>query len=321
MRRTVSAILGLAFISQTAQAQLTLTPRIGVENSRALVSVNDSKFFSPISSQFSPQAGIRLDYKFKTGHGVFAGLSTSNTNTTFNFSDPETSLTNYFASRSTTQMRLEAGYQFNSKPIFLKSSSSNQKSSAQKRNGCSSNKVSSSKESSMKKECGSFTRSSSACGKMKSEMAKHRTKKEMIFVRLQPQLGMAYIPSVKNDFAAKVQGVQSSYTYNAGNWNTALISGMGVEFGKGKAKYFQITLQYLKGIGNMDNTILTTQSAGKTVETSYASRASSWNLSFGVPISFAKKPAEKNKVQQRNHHQQRKHHEEMRSKCSGIRRI
>ena len=92
MRRIVSAMLCLTFIVQTVFSQLTLTPRIGVENSKTLVSVNDSKFFAPIPSQFSPQAGLRLDYQFKKGHGIFAGFSTSNSNTGFNFSNPETCL-------------------------------------------------------------------------------------------------------------------------------------------------------------------------------------------------------------------------------------
>ncbi len=316
MRHSVLAILCLAFITQTAQSQLTLTPRIGVENSTTLVSVNESKFFAPIPSQFSPQAGIRLDYRFKKGHGVFGGFSTSKTNTAFNFSNPETSLTNYFASRSAAQIRLEGGYQFNTKPIYFKGSSSNKKSASQKSNSCSS-----SKEKSMKQGSGSNTRSSSHCGKMKSEVAKQKAKKESMFVRLQPQLGMAFIPSVKDDFAGKVQGTQISNTYNAGNWNTALISGMGFEFGKGKAKLFQLNLQYLKGIGNMDNSILTTQSGNKNVETIFASRASSWSLSFGIPISFGKKPAEKNKVQQKNHHSQKNRCEQVRISCGSVRRI
>ena len=139
----------------------------------------------------------------------------------------------------------------------------------------------------------------------------------MTFVRLQPQLGVAYIPSVKNDFASKIQGSQATYTYNAGNWNTALISGMGFEFGKGKTRLFQLNLQYLKGIGNMDNTILTTQSGAKSIETSYASRASSWSLSFGFPISLAKKQqVAKSKTKQKNHCEQKP-----RYSCGGMRRI
>ena len=310
MRRIVPALLCLTFIAQTVFSQLTFTPKIGVESSRTLVSVDNSKFLAPVPSQFSPQLGIKLDYQFKKGHGLFAGFSTSHSNTGFNFSNPETSLTNYSLSKPTTMFRLEGGYQFNTKPIYFKNSSSNRKSATQKTSGCSS------KQSSAKQRCGSYSRSQSHCEKKKSEVSKQKVNKQMTFVRLQPQLGVAYIPSVKNDFASKMEGSQASYTYNAGNWNTAIISGMGFEFGKGKTRLFQLTLQYLKGIGNMDNTILTTQSGAKSVETSFASRASSWSLSFGFPISLAKKPAAKNKTKQRNHCEQK-----MRSSCGGMRRI
>ena len=254
--------------------------------------------------------GLRLDYQFKKGHGVFAGFSTSHSNTGFNFPNPETSLTDYYLSKPSTLFRLEAGYQFNTKPFYFKSSSSNKKSASQKRSGCSS------KQSSAKQGCGSYSRSSSHCEKKKSEVSQQKANKQKGFVRLQPQLGLAYIPSVKNDFVSKVQGSQTVYTYHAGNWNTAILSGMGFEFGKGKTRLFQLNLQYLKGIGNMDNTILTTQSGAKSVETTYASRASSWNLSFGFPISLAKKPAAKNKTKQRNHCEQK-----TRSSCGGMRRI
>jgi hypothetical protein len=313
MRRSLFALFCLAFIAQTATSQLTLVPRIGVENSRALVSVNDNNFFTPIPSQFTPQAGIRLDYKFKKGHGVFAGVSTSNTTIAFSFTNPETSITNYFASRSTNQFRLEGGYQFNTKPVLFKNSSASKKSASQKSSSCSK------KEGSMKQGCGSYAQRSHCGEKMKSEKTKQVAKKSMISVRFQPQVGMAFIPSPKNDFASKLQGTQTNYTYNAGNWSTALISGIGFEFAKGRNKLFQVNLQYMKGIGNLDKTTLTTQSGNKSIETNFASRTSAWSLSFGIPVSFAKKPAVKHKATEKNHPQQKRHCEQIRYRCGGIR--
>lgn len=306
MRHSVSVIFCLTLVVQTAHSQLTLTPRIGFENANTRVKINDGSFFTPLSNQFSPQAGLRLDYRFKSGHGMYTGLSAGNTTVAFSFTNPEESFRNYFSSKPRTQFCLEGGYRFDSKPILLNQESKTQK--TQKKN-C--NKS----ESSMKQGCGSYMRSMAQCGKPKEEIVKQRVKKEMLFVRLQPQLGLAYIPSVKNDFAAKAEGAQTTYTYYAGNWNTALTGGMGFELGKGKKKLFQVNLQYLKGIGNLGNETLTTESGNKSVETKYASRASAWNLTFGVPVSFTKKPAAKKKTQQKNHCEQ------IRSRCGGMRRI
>jgi hypothetical protein len=302
MRQSVLAIC-LALIVQAANSQLTFTPRIGLENANTCVSVNDGKFILPLSNQLTPQAGARFDYKFKKGHGVFAGISASSTTVAFSFTNPEQSFNSNFSSRSATQVRLEGGYQFNTKPIFFKSNSNKSKPAAQRKTGCGKT------ESNMKQGCGSYSRSASHCGKSKTSLAKQKISKQPMQMRLQPQLGMAYIPSVKNGFASKVEGAQSTYTYYAGNWNTAVIGGMGFEFSKGKNKLFQVNLQYLKGIGNLGSRTLITHDGSKSVETNYSSRASSWSLNFGVPVSFVKKPAahkkQKNCQQQRSHCEQK----------------
>ena len=293
----------LLLIAQAAQSQLTFTPRIGFESANTQVSINDGNFISPVSNQLTPQAGVRFDYKFKKGHGVFAGISTSNTTVAFNFTNPEQSYSNNFSARSSTQARFEGGYQFNTKPILFKSNSSKSKPAQQSKTGCSK------RESSMKQGCGSYSRSTSHCGKSKTSMAKQKSSKPPMQMRLQPQLGMAYIPSVENDFESKVEGTQTTYTYHAGNWNTAVIGGMGFEFSKGKTKLFQVNFQYLKGIGNLGSTTLTTHDGSKSVETNYSSRASSWSLNLGVPVSFAKKSSsnktQKSCQQQRTHCEQK----------------
>lgn len=300
MRHSVLAMLGLALLAQTANSQLTLTPKLGIENSRTQVSIDGNDFIKPVSMQLTPQAGIRLDYKFKKGHGVFAGISTSNTGVEYNFTNPEASLSNYFASRSSTRVRLEGGYQFNTKPVFFKNSNASKKKTETKSGSRS--------ESNMKQGCGSYSSRSSCCERLKAEKSKQLAKAKAMSVRFQPQIGMAYIPSPKNDFSEKIQGAQTTYTYNAGNWSTALIGGMGFEFAKGKTKLFQVNLQYLKGIGNMSNELLKTESSGKSVETYYASRASSWNLSFGFPVSFAKNTAAKKHREQKSGCQQQRTH-------------
>lgn len=314
MRHSFFTAFCLAGIVQTANSQLTLLPRIGVENSKALVSVNDSKFFTPGSSQFAPQAGIRLDYKFKKGHGIFAGASTGNSTVAYNFTNPETSLTDYFISRSNTQLRLEGGYQFNTKPVFIKKNSAPKKSASQKNSNCSKKE-----ESNMNRRCGSYTQRSSCSQKTKSENSNPMVKKSPMSVSFQPLIGMAFVPSLKSDFVTKNEGRQPSYSYHAANWNTALMAGMGFEFANNKTKLFRVNLQYLVGLGNLNNKTLTTQSNNKNISTNYTSGFSAWNLSFGVPVSFTKKPAAKNKTTEKIQHQQKKHCEQIRIRCSGIR--
>ena len=122
MRHSVLAMC-LALIAQATYSQLSFTPRIGFENAQTCVSIDDGKFISPLSNQFTPQAGARFDYKFKKGHGAFAGISTSNTTVAFSFTNPEQSLSNNFSSRSSAQLRLEEDYQFNTNTILFKSNS------------------------------------------------------------------------------------------------------------------------------------------------------------------------------------------------------
>lgn len=284
MRHSFLTMFCFVLITQTAISQFTITPRLGVESSRTLVSVNDGKFFTPLSSQLSPQASLRMDYKFKKGHGIFAGISTSNTAVAFNFSDPEASAENFFASRSTAQLRSELGYQFTSKPVFFK------KNSAAKPASTKSSACSKKEESSAKQSCGSYSYRSSCSDKARqhcsSSKSNQTAKKSLMNLRFQPQVGLARIHSPKTDFTNKPEGTQTSYAYHAGNWRTALITGMGFEFAKGNNKLFVVNLQYLKGISNLNDKILTTNSGSKSIETNFASRTSAWSLNVGVPLTF-----------------------------------
>ena len=223
-------------------------------------------------------------------------------------------MTNYAAARSGTQLRLEAGYQLNTKPVLFKKSAAQKKSAEQKQKNCAKNE-----DGSMKQKCGSYVQRSSCGDKAKVEKANRLAQKATTSVRFLPYIGAAFNPSVKNDFTNKIQGTETSYTYNAGNMNTAFIAGMGFDFGKGEKKLVRINLQYLKGIGNMDNAALTTLTGNKSVVTNFASRTSAWSLSAGLPISFAKKQAVKNKTPEKKHLQKIKHCEQIRYRCGGVR--
>ena len=102
-------------------------------------------------------------------------------------------------------------------------------------------------------------------------------------------IGAAVIPSVNGDMQAKPTGSAPTYIYNAGNWNTALITGAGFEFGQNVQKQFVITVQYLRGLGNLDRTEITTISGAKQATTTLRSDASAWSVRAGIPLALTRK--------------------------------
>jgi hypothetical protein len=175
-------------------------------------------------------------------------------------------MNNFTATTGNMQLRMEGGYQFNSKPISLKSSSSCSRS-------CSRN---SSKEK-------------------QPSLSKNKNS----WVRVQPSIGMGFIPAVKSDVVSKTQAGQTTYQYNAGNWNAALIAGAGLEFGRGKTRQFTVSINYIKGIGNLDKQVISSEQAGKAVTTTLKSSTSGWSVRAGIPFTLkAKKAAAKNGARQ-----------------------
>src|SRR5215217_3307480 len=106
MRRLLLICLSAAF-GCAANAQFTVLPQLGLENSRTSVAFNNEPSFAPLGSKLSPQAAIRLDYAFKKLHGPFIGLATSRSIVNYQFSKPENGTAEYNASRGNTQLRLE----------------------------------------------------------------------------------------------------------------------------------------------------------------------------------------------------------------------
>lgn len=280
MRNAALTILLFVAFGYAANSQkFSLVPQVGFENSKTKINYNDLSSFSPIGVKFSPAASLRLNYSSKQGHGFFVGVATSRSVVSFNFTDPETALNNFTATAGNMQLRMEGGYQFNTKPISLKG---NKQSSAKKTE---------------KKDCGS----SSRCCSRNSNKAKEQSvsKSKNSWVRIQPSIGMGFIPGTKNDVAIKTQAGQTTYQYNAGNWNTALIAGTGFEFGRGSTRQFTVSLNYIKGLGNMNEQSITTVSAGKTVTTNLSSASSSWNLKVGIPFTLKAKPKSERKPEHR----------------------
>lgn len=284
-----TAALTLIFVACACAAnsqRFTLLPQVGFENSKTSVSYNGSEFYVPTGIKFSPHASLRLNYASPKGHGFFVGASSSRSQVTYNYANPELGQAIYTANHENIQVSLEGGYLFNSKPLSLGKAS----------------KSASSKENASKgSKCGSYSKSSCAsksynrCGSSKATKEKEKvSSRNNSWVRIQPSIGMGFKPVTDQELVPVVKNNQVVYDYKAGNWNTALLTGVGFEFGRGKNRLFTVSANYVKGIGNMGEQSLTTESGGKTTTTTLQSRASSWNLRVGIPFTLKKaSPAKK----------------------------
>jgi hypothetical protein len=125
-------------------------------------------------------------------------------------------------------------------------------------------------------------------------------KKPNTSLKLQPSLGIAYTPAAQNKMITKTDG----YSYIAGDYRTALVSGMGFEFGKGKQRLFTMTVHYAKGLGSNETETIITDQAIKPVVNSYRSSTSNWGMTFGIPISLTK--AKKSSAKQQKERTQQK---------------
>jgi hypothetical protein len=294
-----------AGITLTANSQFTILPQAGFENSNTKISYNDLPYSSPLA-QFQPKFGLRADYKFKNGFGPFAGISTSRASVSYSFTDPERGMTEYNASMGNMQAQLQAGLQYTSKPIFFKKQTSTTKSPKTQVETTTSN------HSYYSSRCGHYY---SACGAKKSSTAeKTKSQDKGWSLRLQPSAGVGFIPSSPEDLVINSAGSQNNYVYNAGNNKTTFLTGMGFEFAKNEKRLFTLSVNYFKGLGD-DATSFTSESAGKTTTTMLNSKLSGWGATLGIPISFIKKTATKQKVEQKPKYDCQKYKMECRYRC------
>ena len=291
------ALVGILFIASAVSAQkLSLSPQVGFENSKTSVNYNDLGSFAPLGGEFNPQVSLRLDYKFKGGFGPYFGTSTSRSVVLYSFNDLENGMNLYNATPANMQVRMESGFQYTTKPILFNKTKS------------SSNTSTSKPKSSNKSSCGSYSYRSSSCSKSyysqssrcqsKSSAAKKvENKNKGGWVRLQPSVGVGFIPSPKTDVVTKVEGGQTTYEYRAGAWNTAFTTGMGFEFGRDKRRLVNVSVNYFTGIGSMDKETITAVSGTKTSVATLESKASGWNMRIGIPFTLVEKGASKNTTQ------------------------
>jgi hypothetical protein len=302
MRKT-ALLFVIAVYGYAANAQFTLRPQAGFERPVTKISYNNAPYFKP-ECQSLPQGGIRADYQFKGGFGPFLGVFTHSPLVTYKFNDPETGMTAYDASVGNLQVQLQAGLQYSTKPLSLGKTGSSSKSTAETK-------------SETYTGCTHF--SLSCCHKHSSEAQKSKPENTWT-VRLQPSAGLAYVPSGKEDLEINNSGTQPVYTYNAGNIKTEFISGLAFEFAKNAKRFLSLSINYFTGLGN-NETAFTSESSGKTVNTTLNSKVSGWNASLGIPISFTKSNTTKKTTttSQKTYHSCSEYY--YKRKCSSYRRI
>ncbi|HMK18959.1 MAG TPA: hypothetical protein VK492_12215 [Chitinophagaceae bacterium] len=291
MRSVVlSGLFIVSAISMNAQ-KLSLTPQAGFENSRTSVNYNDLGSFAPLGGEFNPQVSLRLDYKFKQGFGPYIGASTSRSGVLYGFNDIENGMGSYVATKANMQLRMEAGYQYTTKPIFFnnaKQSTSTSKTKSSGKGSCGSYYY--------RSNCSrSYSSRSSHCQNKNTATKKAENKNKGGWIRLQPSMGIGYIAAPKTDIVTKTDGTLTAYEYRAGNWNTAFLTGMGFEFGRNNQRLLNVSINYFAGIGNMDKQTISSESGIKTNYATLESKASGWNMRIGIPFTLAEKKTTKQK--------------------------
>ena len=268
MKPAALMVVLLLFVTSVVRAQLTLLPQMGFDLSKTNLQFNELSSFAPLGSKANIKAAIKMDYRFKGGHGPYVGVGTSPSVVEFSFAEPSTAMNDFKAAMGSMQWRVEAGYQYSFKPINFKKAKA----------ATAGNKTTSS-PAVTKKTCGSYAYKSH-CGSQK----KPAPVKQNLSMRIQPSVGVAYVPSVANTVISK----GSSYQYNGGNWNTALVSAVGFEFGKGKERYMTVSLSYTKGLNNMGTQTISKTANGKTSTVDISSSSNTFGLAVGVPFNLIK---------------------------------
>ena len=111
---------------------------------------------------------------------------------------------------------------------------------------------------------------------------------------------MGFIPSVRNDVVAKVQNAQTTYRLQGRQLEYCDYSGTGFELGKNNTRLFTVSVNYYKGLGNLNTETISTQSATKNVTATLHSATSGWDVRVGIPFTLGgPKTAKKAKTEKK----------------------
>lgn len=272
-------LLGCTLLAGTAlHAQFSLLPYAGFEQSRNKVGYDKAVSATAINGNL--KAGLKMDYRFKSGHSPFVNLTTSPAPVSFVFNNTGSLL-------NTTQQggllfRLEGGYQYSSKAISL----------GKKKTAARSAPALTETTTQEKKSCGAISYRSH-CGN-RQNLSKAVPVNESLNMRLQPSLALAYVPAAEQG----VEQTASGFSYASGSWKTAIVPALGFEFAKGARKLFTLSAFYTRPLEQTDEKV-STLSEGKPYITYLAPQTATWGITLGVPFGFSKTKAVKQPVMYR----------------------
>lgn len=294
MRTVALTAFSLVAFSCAASAQkFSLLPQVGFENSHTTISYNNISCISPLGVKFTPQGSLRLNYASKQGHGFFLGAATSRASAVYSFANLETGADQYIATTGDMQVRFEGGYQFNSKPVFFKNNKAKQ--TATKKATAAAKQKATPARSGCSRSYSYYSRCGSSSKKMEAVKEAVAAPKGS-WVRIQPSVGLGFVPASRTELITKTQGAQTSFQYTAGNMNTAVLAGTGFEFGRNNTRLFTISVNYFNGIGNMGKRSITVTEGAKTTTTTLQSDVSGWNVRVGIPFNLGKSTTAKKKT-------------------------
>jgi len=261
-------LLGCALLAGTAvHAQFSLLPYAGFEQSRNNVGYGNALSAADINGNL--KAGLKMDYRFKSGHSPFVNLTTTPAPVSFAFSNTGSLLNT--TRQGGLLLRLEGGYQYSSGPISF----------GKKHTGTRTATALTETNTQQRKSCGAMAYRSH-CGERKSSM-KTAPANETLNMRLQPSLALAYVPAAVQN----VEQTAGGFTYASGSWKTAIVPALGFEFAKGAKRLFTLSAFYTRPLGRPDQKV-TTLTEGKPYITNLAPQASTWGLTLGVPFGLSK---------------------------------
>jgi hypothetical protein len=264
MRKAALASLVFVACGIATNAQLSVSPRVGIEQAFNCVKYNNTSCINPISPNISPQISVRADYLFNKVHGPFVGIASNRSLVNYEFTNAETGDKEFTSAQGDWKLRLEAGYQVSSKPISLKRTAKQPATTVSTAN-----------------------LSPCAAARMRAAMAKV-PQKPVMTMRIQPYAGMAFVPNPEQAVTTAMNNGETVYQYHTGNYTSAFITGVNLAFAKGSVNKYVVGIQYLKGIGNMHTEIMKTTTENKLVTTQLSSSSAAWNINVGIPLSFAK---------------------------------
>jgi hypothetical protein len=273
MKSTVLTGVLLLATGVAAHAQLSFLPQVGFERSQTCLDYNS---LSASGIEGNLKANLRVDYRFKSGHGPYVGFGTAPAPASFHFDNAGTLMKGVQSAKNNLQFRMETGYQYTTKAIQL--GKRNPSSNVEATQTTYENAV-------QKKSCGSASYRSHCGSKKKSAATRLATNN--LNMRLQPSLGLAYIPSANDN----IQQTANGFEYNP-QWKTAVVPAMGFEFSKGRQRLFTLTVSYTKPLAQQQQSF-TDFSSVKGNTTNLRAATSAWGMSVGVPFSFAKSLAGK----------------------------